>query len=270
MKRWFAALCALLLMTGITLAQGGVKKLRPPPRNFGKVVLQDFSARATMAAVGFDHWLHRAKYTCRLCHVDLGFAMTANTTGVTAADNMNGDYCGACHNGKTRHDGKHIFPACAKQPVTAEQQATCERCHSQGRNVTPGENFNDFVAPLPKVRFGNGVDWIAGESLGLVKLVDSLDGTSSKRKLFKNPGDSVIAPQVKGMPDIIFSHEKHGVWNGCELCHPEVFPSVEKNKAAVYSMNEIFDGKYCGACHGKVAFPMVECQRCHAKPVANN
>lgn len=270
MKRWFGVFFVLVFLSSLTFAQGGVKKTRPLPRYFGKVVIHNYSVQARLAPVGFDHWLHRSKFTCRLCHVDLGFAMTANATDIKAADNMSGDYCGACHNGKTKYDGKKIFPACAQQPVAAEQQKTCERCHSEGKGMTPSEDFSVFVANFPKKRFGNGIDWIEGESMGLLKLVDSLDGVNSKSKLFKNPGDSTIAPQVRGMPDIIFSHDKHGVWNGCELCHPEVFPSVEKGKAAVYSMNEIFEGKYCGACHGKVAFPMVECQRCHSKPVASN
>lgn len=267
MKKWFGVFCVLLLLSSLTFAQG-VKKTRPLPRNFGKVVIHNYSVQARLAPVAFDHWLHRAKFTCRLCHVDLGFAMTANATDIKAADNMNGDYCGACHNGTTKYDGKRIFPSCAPQPVAGEQQKTCERCHSEGKGVNPSENFSAFAASFPKKRFGNGIDWIEGESMGLIKLVDSLDGVSNKSQLFKNPSDSVIKPQVNGMPDIIFSHDKHGVWNGCELCHPEVFPSVEKDKAAVYSMNEIFEGKYCGACHGKVAFPMVQCERCHSKPVA--
>jgi len=32
--------------------------------------------------VVFDHWLHRAKFTCRLCHVDIGFAMKAEATDI--------------------------------------------------------------------------------------------------------------------------------------------------------------------------------------------
>jgi c(7)-type cytochrome triheme protein len=38
--------------------------------------------------------------------------------------------------------------------------------------------------------------------------------------------------------------------------------------ATKYSMVEIFEGKYCGVCHGTVAFPNIDCQRCHVKPVA--
>ena len=32
-------------------------------------------------------------------------------------------------------------------------------------------------------------------------------------------------------------------------------------------MAEIYEGKYCGVCHVHVAFPLLDCQRCHTKPV---
>jgi adenylate cyclase len=32
-------------------------------------------------------------------------------------------------------------------------------------------------------------------------------------------------------------------------------------------MQDIFAGKYCGACHAKVAFPFYDCQLCHLKEV---
>ena len=57
--------------------------------------------------------------------------------------------------------------------------------------------------------------------------------------------DFELGAKVEGMPDIIFSHRKHTVWNGCELCHPEIFIGIKKG-ITEYSMVEIFDGKYCG------------------------
>ncbi len=65
--------------------------------------------------------------------------------------------------------------------------------------------------------------------------------------------------------DIIFSHDKHSVWNGCELCHPDIF-GVKKG-VTVYEMQDIFDGKFCGACHGKVSFANEDCQLCHTEEV---
>jgi len=266
MKKWFVLGVAALFVCGQSLAQGGVKKTRPQRHDFGKVVIHNFSESARMSPVTFNHWQHRSKYTCRLCHVDIGFAMSANATGIKAADNVNGEYCGTCHNGKSSYAGTRIFSSCTQSTDPADR-ATCTRCHTTADNAGAPQEFAQFSANFPKKRFGNGIDWIESESMGLIKLVDSLDGVANRNKIFKNPADAVISPHTLGMPDIIFSHDKHGVWNGCALCHPDVFPSVQKNQSTPYSMNEIFDGKYCGACHGKVAFPMIECQRCHSKPV---
>jgi c(7)-type cytochrome triheme protein len=87
-----------------------------------------------------------------------------------------------------------------------------------------------------------------------------------KRPPLKIQKDFSLEPKVEGMPQIVFSHKKHTVWNGCEVCHPEIFAGVKKGLTK-YSMPEIFEGKYCGVCHGKVAFPLLDCQRCHTKPV---
>ena len=67
------------------------------------------------------------------------------------------------------------------------------------------------------------------------------------------------------MPSIILSHDKHSVWNGCELCHPQIFPIRKGEK--VYDMQDIFDGSFCGACHGSVAFPNTDCRLCHTEDV---
>ena len=39
--------------------------------------------------------------------------MKAETTDIKAADNINGYYCGACHDGRRVFKGKEIFAACA-------------------------------------------------------------------------------------------------------------------------------------------------------------
>jgi len=32
------------------------------------------------------------------------------------------------------------------------------------------------------------------------------------------------------------------------------------------TMSAIVEGKFCGRCHGKVAFPLADCNRCHTQP----
>ncbi len=266
MKKLFFSLLAILVCAGTTLAQTGEKKRRPLPYEYGRVILNNYSEKAGFSPVVFDHWLHRAKFTCRLCHVDIAFAMKPGATGVKATDNMNGYYCGACHNGKMTLDGvSKVFEACSKK-LTVEDGKRCERCHSLGKNVKREYDFAQFTGRFPKERFGNGINWEKAESEGYIKPVDFLEGVSIKRPALAVQKDFSLHAKMEGMPDIIFSHKKHTVWNGCELCHPEIFVGVKKGTTK-YSMVEIFEGKYCGACHSTVAFPTLDCQRCHTKPV---
>ncbi len=265
MKKMLLLFVFVFVCAGMTLAETGVKKKRPLPYDYGKVVMNNYSEKAGLAPVVFNHWLHRAKFTCRLCHVDVAFAMKAGATGVKATDNMSGYYCGACHNGKKAPDGIKVFEACSKNP-TFEDVKRCERCHSLGKNIKSEYDFNQFTGKFPRERYGNGIDWEKAESAGYIKLVDYIEGISIKRPALAVQKDFAITAKVEGMPDIIFSHKKHTAWNGCELCHPEIFIGVKRGTTK-YSMVEIFDGKYCGVCHSSVAFPLLDCQRCHTKSV---
>lgn len=262
MKRSLFIVLLVLISVGVALAQPGVKKKRPLPYEYGKVVINNYSGKATgHSPVVFDHWLHRSLYTCRLCHVDIGFAMKTGDTNIKAADNQAGYYCGTCHNGRMVFNDRKIFEACAERSETQDMKK-CEWCHSLGKNVRKEYDFNTFTKNFPRGSFGNNIDWEKAEDEGKVKLIDYLEGVSIKRKPLPMQKDFELKAKLEGMPDIIFSHEKHTVWNGCELCHPEIFPSVKRGSVK-YTMLEIYEGKYCGACHNQVAFPPIDCQRCH-------
>jgi len=259
-----AAGMTALLAAAVRADDAPGRKHKTPPAEFGREVLNNHSQKAKMAPVAFDHWLHRAKYTCRVCHVDIGFAMAPGATNVRAADNAKGMYCGACHNGRTKAEGVGpVFASCSLPPDALHP--ACQRCHSVGTGAKPDYDFASFTKGLPKGRFGNGVDWEAAELAGIVKPSDYVEGVSIRRSSMAVQKDFSLTAKVQGMPDIIFSHAKHTVWSGCEGCHPELF-GVKKGSTK-YTMVEIFDGKYCGACHRMVAFPTVDCQRCHSKPV---
>jgi len=258
-------LCSLLVFSGIALAQTGIKKKRALPHEYGNIIINNYSQRAGLAPVEFNHWLHRGLYTCRLCHVDLAFAMKTNGSDIKAADNKKGFYCGACHNNKMTFRNKPIFDSCLLQ-YTQQEARNCERCHSVGKNVKREYDFSTFTGKFSKERFGNGVDWEKAAVDGLIKPTDFIEGVSIKRPAMKVQNDFSLSAKVEGMPDIIFSHEKHTVWSGCEGCHPEIFVGVKKGLTK-YSMEDIYQGKYCGVCHLKIAFPLIDCQRCHTKAV---
>lgn len=236
----------------------GTKKRRPKPHEFGNVVINNFSPKHRIRPVVFRHWLHRARYSCRICHVDIGFAMTAGGTEITEDDNRNGMYCGACHDGTTAF-------AWEETDKDGKKVEHCDTCHSYRKNIKLKNSFKDLRKKLPKGRYGNGIDWIKAEEQKLLTLTDYMKGISIKRQELRQPPDFEISARETGMPDIIFSHKKHAIWSGCELCHPEIF-GVNKGETK-YTMQDIFDGQYCGACHGKVAFPNADCQGCHSKPV---
>jgi c(7)-type cytochrome triheme protein len=230
----------------------------PPPQNpadYGKVILDTYSSTSPGAVV-FDHWLHRSKFTCRLCHVDIGFAMEAKATGIRAATNRQGFHCGACHDGKRVMDGKTVFASCSDE----SNDKRCARCHSLGKPGVREYEYKAFTAKFPKARYG--VNWEAAENDGLIKPIDFLEGISVKRRPMQSREDFSIKAGYSWVNPIIFSHEKHSIWNGCELCHPEIFPTARKGTVK-YSMFSNIDGRRCGACHGKVAFPLNNCRMCH-------
>lgn len=145
----FLIMVSILMIGGLVLAQTGVKKKRPLPHDYGKVVINNYSENAGLAPVEFNHWLHRARFTCRLCHVDIAFAMKTEGTGIKAADNMRGYYCGTCHNGKMEVEGRKVFEACSKSP-SKEDFKKCERCHSYGKAAKKNMIFINSLRDFQK------------------------------------------------------------------------------------------------------------------------
>ncbi len=236
-----------------------------PPHVYGRVILGSYSTSAGLAPVAFDHWLHRPMYTCRLCHVDIGFAMEGGATKIRAATNRDGFHCGSCHNGKSTYKGKIIFAACADNSAR-EEPGRCGRCHAAGDPGKKKKEFDEIFGNFPRKGVGNAVDWEEAESKGLIKPLDFVEGISIGRSPLKMEKEMTIKSKGSWMSDVMFSHKKHAAWNGCEVCHPEIFPST-KQGTVKYSMFQISGGQYCGVCHDKVAFALLDCQRCHINPV---
>ena len=66
---------------------------------YADVTINTRSETEGVAPVIFPHWFHRIRFQCSVCHVDLGIKMGAGTTGITMEKLIDGQYCGACHNG---------------------------------------------------------------------------------------------------------------------------------------------------------------------------
>jgi cytochrome c oxidase cbb3-type subunit 2 len=70
--------------------------------------------------------------------------------------------------------------------------------------------------------------------------------------------DMKLVPGDAPFFEVRFPHSSHLLWLNCSSCHPWIL-----GKRGV-GMEAIFDGDYCGKCHGKVSYhPETACSRCH-------
>lgn len=82
----------LIMMVGLCSA--------PAHAEYGDVVLNNYSDDGGIRPVIFPHWFHRIRYACKSCHSDIGFPFKAGGSKVDMLKIINGEYCGACHNGQ--------------------------------------------------------------------------------------------------------------------------------------------------------------------------
>jgi len=114
---------------------------------------------------------------------------------------------------------------------------------------------------LPKSKSGNYVDWV--KALDEKKIEPRFDRNDPNAQPIVM--DLNIVREVKGsMPNVVYPHKQHTEWLDCSNCHPAIF--IPQKGANNISMAAILLGEKCGVCHGKVAFPVSECRRCHSQP----
>lgn len=113
---------------------------------------------------------------------------------------------------------------------------------------------------LPRTASGNHVDWDAALEQKRIQPRAAVGDANAQPTVM----DLNIVREVKGsMPDVVYPHKQHTEWLDCSNCHPAIF--VPQKGANQISMAAILLGQKCGVCHGKVAFPVSECRRCHSR-----
>jgi c(7)-type cytochrome triheme protein len=90
-----AWVCALLALCALVSAGGWEARAE-----YGDVVINNYSDASGMRPVVFPHWFHRIRYRCKVCHADLGFKFKAGGNEINMVKVIDGQYCGACHNGE--------------------------------------------------------------------------------------------------------------------------------------------------------------------------
>lgn len=129
------------------------------------------------------------------------------------------------------------------------------------------EDFVHLFESLPRDE-DNKVDWERAIDEGLIAPQASA-GDAEVDEVIMDLRVVIVFNDML-IRNVVFSHEVHTYWLDCKSCHPKLFiPKVAANEM---TMKEIREGKYCGHCHGIVAFPTnivdapnfrANCLRCH-------
>lgn len=149
--------------------------------------------------------------------------------------------------------------------ATADTGAEVDKFYDrQNPDYNVLQKAGDARTTLPLDKRG-AIDWMKALRNGAIAPRADLSG--SKRQEVLNL--DIILKNTKEMPYVKFPHNSHTEWLACSNCHDSLF--VPKAGANEITMEKIFRGQFCGACHDRVAFiTHSSCERCHSVPHANS
>ena len=113
---------------------------------------------------------------------------------------------------------------------------------------------------LPADTAGNRVNWIRALQDGYIRPRSRLKEDRQVEVL----DTDILMRTNGGIPRVLFPHKAHTEWLDCGNCHER--PFLSETGANPVTMGRILEGEFCGMCHGAVAFPLTECNRCHSVP----
>jgi len=122
---------AFILFVFLILLAIDLFSMRDARAEYGDVLINNHSDVAGMRPVVFPHWFHRIRFRCKVCHADLGFKFEAGGNDINMLKIIDGEYCGACHDGDI-----------------AWSVDNCDLCHSG----TPGTPTQVHESTLQKLK----------------------------------------------------------------------------------------------------------------------
>ncbi len=269
---------------------------------YGDIVMAETAEgmkEGEVEAVVFPHWFHRIRFRCKVCHEDT-FKTDKGTNKIDMDSISAGESCGICHDGTVAWDALecescHFYPldqvaqdkaAQNQEPQNPEDilfagrtgkvAGRGDRRHPSGSAFKWGSGWQPralALTSLPKDKYGL-VDWVELTRKGTVLPKGSIDPDDP---LYESPvhyefdeegeediEDILIPVKSETISAVVFPHTLHAWWLNCKSCHPKRFTRTAGETRM--TMKEMAKGKYCGECHGKVAFPLEDCVKCHNKP----
>ncbi len=268
---------------------------------YGDIVMvetADGMKEGEVEAVVFPHWFHRIRFRCKVCHEDT-FKTDKGANEIDMDSISAGESCGMCHDGSVASDPLecetcHFYPWEQVEQDQARKEQEPENPEDilfagrSGKVAGRGDRRNPVgsafkwgagwqpkalaLTGLPKDKYGL-VDWVELTRKGTILPKGSLDPDdplyeSPVRYEYDEDGDEdiediLIPVKSKTLSAVVFPHTLHAWWLNCKSCHPRRFTRTAGETRM--TMKEMAKGKYCGECHGKVAFPLEDCTKCHNK-----
>lgn len=251
--------------------------------------------------VVFPHWVHTMWYKCKACHDDI-FIMKKGVNNISMEDIKNGKQCGLCHDGKisfgheqcekchslwseeseltlkTDDMTSRLYPSIFTKQLTEGDSKREEKIHDFfDPYKVPYEKFDEVAKRigakwdptnlpkgLPKDKLSI-IDWVKLLKEDVIAPKESVLPTSSS-PITEGKKENIILFEVLSdfVDSVAFRHKEHTYWLKCSNCHEKIF--VSKAGANEVHMRRNSNGEFCGYCHGRVAFPLAECVRCHEYP----
>jgi len=148
----------------------------------------------------------------------------------------------------------------AAEAKAARQAAGTEQLPPEEEGEPPAieavRSWEQAAEMLPKDGMDQA-DWVEALEQGVIRPREAIGGPRrGSIAVFKF---DFFLPGPDPSFDAFFPHSAHTEWLGCESCHPKIF----RVRGTAITMDEVFAGKYCGECHGTVAFGLDACARCH-------
>ena len=136
LRRGMLVLSALLLLGGVS-APGWLPRAYA---EYGDVVINNYSDGAGMRPVVFPHWFHRIRFRCKVCHADLGFQFQAGGNEINMLRIIDGEFCGACHNGDVAWSVENCTLCHSAKPGTPTQvhESTLQKLIGRGSPASAG------------------------------------------------------------------------------------------------------------------------------------
>lgn len=247
--RWFLYVCIFFLAVSCSSRPEEVKPEKPSERivsrdeAFGELPCfrcHSYQRFSTPQRGVFSHAIHRdTGYHCNQCHSFKAHSFMKTDTAL----------CNDCHSLKTFVYSASGFAA--KFSHERHAKLGCRECHMGIFQMKKGLSKITMDSIYQGRYCGachNGKKAFSSSECALCHEMKNFKGS--------------VFYKVEGIGNVSFGHDFHTQIFTCDQCHPKLFEMSRKQNKM--TMDAMYSGKFCGACHnGKMAFASTECLKCH-------